>query len=72
MPDETPSPEGGIPTFDSVRDKIETRCGAALGGAELDADTVEGRSVQEQYETRQQAAAERLDQIRAAMREDTP
>jgi len=59
---------GGVPTFDLVREKIETRYGTALGAAELDAETPEGRSVDEQYEARQRAAAERLAQIRASMK----
>ena len=60
----------GVPTFESVREKIETRFGTALGGAELDADSAEGRSVEKQYEERQRAAAERLEQIRESMRSD--
>ena len=59
---------GGVPTFDSVREKIETRYGTAIGAGELDAETPEGRSVEEQYEARQRAAAERLAQIRESMR----
>jgi phage shock protein A len=59
---------GGVPTFDSVREKIETRYGTAIGSAELDAETPEGRSVEEQYDARQRAAAERLAQIRESMR----
>jgi phage shock protein A len=80
MPDEpdTPaSPAGdpgydsaGVPTFESVREKIEARYGTALGAAELDAESDEGRSVEEQYEQRQHAAAERLAQIRESMRSD--
>lgn len=66
-PDYTP---GGVPTFDFVREKIETRYGTSLGAAELDAATPEGRSVDEQYEARQRAAAERLAQIRAAMKSE--
>ena len=58
----------GVPTFDSVREKIETRYGTAIGAAELDAETPEGRTVDEQYEARQRAAAERLAQIRESMR----
>ena len=58
----------GVPTFESVREKIETRYGTAIGAAELDADTPEGRTVEEQYDTRQRAAAERLAQIRESMR----
>ena len=57
----------GVPTFESVREKIETRYGTSLGAAELDAETPEGRSVEEQYEARQRAAAERLEEIRKSM-----
>jgi phage shock protein A len=60
----------GTPTFESVRDKIETRFGAALGSAELDAESSEGRTVEEQYEARQRAAAERLAEIRESMHRD--
>jgi phage shock protein A len=62
---------GGVPTFESVREKIETRYGTAIGSAELDAETPEGRSVAEQYDERQRAAAERLDQIREQMRKQS-
>jgi phage shock protein A len=58
----------GVPTFDSVREKIETRYGTAIGASELDAETPEGRTVEEQYDARQRAAAERLAQIRESMR----
>lgn len=82
MPEEpvTPSPPAepvdtgytvdGVPTFDSVREKIETRYGTAIGAAELAAETPEGRSAEEQYEARQKAAAERLAQIRQSMHPD--
>jgi phage shock protein A len=60
---------GGVPTFDSVREKIENRYGAAIGHAELDAETPEGRRVEEQYDARQRAAAERLAKIRESMQE---
>ena len=60
----------GVPTFESVREKIESRYTSALGGAELDAEPPEGRAVEKQYEERQRAAAERLAQIREAMRSD--
>ena len=80
MPDEPPIPDSeqpdpgydsaGVPTFESVREKIESRYTTALGSAELDAETPEGRAVEEQYEERQRAAAERLAQIRQAMRSD--
>ena len=58
----------GVPTFDSVREKIEGRFGTAMGAAELAAETPEGRSADEQYEARQKAAADRLAQIRASMK----
>lgn len=57
----------GVPTFEAVQEKIETRYGTALGAAELDAETPEGRSVDELYEARQRAAAEKLEEIRASM-----
>ena len=60
----TPS---GVPTFESVREKIETRYGTSIGAAELDAESPEGRTVEEQYEARQRAAAQRLAQIRESM-----
>lgn len=60
----------GVPTFDAVREKIETRYGTATGAAELAAETPEGRTVEEQYDARQRAAAERLAQIRASMHGD--
>jgi phage shock protein A len=53
-----------------VRERIETRYTTALGGAELDAETSQGRAVEEQYEQRERAAAERLAQIRESMRSD--
>jgi hypothetical protein len=71
-PVETGYTAGGVPTFDSVREKIETRYGTAIGGAELAAETPEGRSVEEQYDARQRAAAERLAQIRESMHGEAP
>ncbi|HEY0225875.1 MAG TPA: hypothetical protein VGC05_05645 [Mycobacterium sp.] len=80
MPDEPDTPattagdpgydSAGVPTFESVREKIETRYGTALGAAELDAESTEGRDIQEQYEERERAAVERLAQIRESMRSD--
>lgn len=80
MPDEPETPNAaepdpgydsaGVPTFESVREKIETRYGTAQGAAELASETPEGRDVEDQYEERQRAAAERLAQIRESMRPD--
>ncbi len=70
-PAETGYTSGGVPTFDSVREKIETRYGTAIGAAELAAETPEGRTVEEQYDARQRAAIKRMEQIRASMRDET-
>lgn len=69
-PVETGYSAGGVPTFDYVREKIETRFGTSAGAAELAAETPEGRSIDEQYEARQHAAAERLAQIRESMKNE--
>jgi hypothetical protein len=69
-PADTGYTPGGVPTFDSVREKIETRYGTAIGAAELDAETPEGRTIAEQYDARQRAAAERLAEIRKSMHPD--
>jgi phage shock protein A len=68
-PPDTGYTPDGVPTFESVREKIETRYGTAIGSTELAAETKEGRRVEEQYEARQRAAKDRLEQIRASMRE---
>jgi phage shock protein A len=60
----------GVPTFESVREKIETRYGTAIGASELAAESPEGRTVEEQYDARQRAAAERLAQIRQSMHQE--
>lgn len=59
---------GGVPTFEGVRGRIEERVTKSLGAQELDAETPEGRSVEEQWEARSSAARDRLDQIRKLMR----
>ena len=58
---------GSIPTFESVRDKVEQRFGTAQGMGELDRQTPAGRSADEQWEARRKAARERLDQIRKSL-----
>ncbi|MBB5917731.1 hypothetical protein BJY24_006643 [Nocardia transvalensis] len=60
--------ESGVPTFESVRDKVEQRFGTAEGMSELDRQTPAGRSVEEHWEARDKAARERLDRIRESMR----
>ncbi|OBH98063.1 hypothetical protein [Mycobacterium sp. E2733] len=75
MPDEPTPPDpgydsAGVPTFESVREKIENRYATSLGDAELDAESPEGRSVAEQYDERERAAADRLAEFRESMRKD--
>lgn len=67
VPEDPGYSRSGIPTFEAVREKIETRYVASLGSTELDAATPEGRSIEERYAAREKAAAERLEQIRASM-----
>ncbi|MEV5649947.1 hypothetical protein AB0L57_17020 [Nocardia sp. NPDC052254] len=62
--------ESGVPTFESVRDKVEQRYGTAQGMGELDRQTPAGRGADEQWQAREKAAAERLDEIRKSMRGD--
>ncbi|MFD8250721.1 PspA/IM30 family protein [Nocardia sp. NPDC059691] len=57
----------GVPTFESVRDKVEHRYGTAQGMGELDRQTPAGRGVDEQWQAREQAARERLDRIRKSL-----
>jgi len=60
----------GVPTFDSVREKIERRVGTALGAEELARGTEAGRTLEERYEERRAAAAERLEEIRRSIRSE--
>lgn len=69
-PEDTGYTSRGVPTFDAVREKIETRYGTAIGASELAAENPDGRAVEEQYEKRQKAAAERLEQIRKSMHDE--
>lgn len=73
--DPTPAPvldtgytESGVPTFEGVREKIETRYGTALGATELAEETPEVRSADQRYAATQKAAADKLEEIRASMR----
>lgn len=60
----------GVPTFESVREKIEQRSATALGAEELAHATGAGRTLQEQYEERKAAAADRLAKIRRSLRSE--
>lgn len=57
----------GVPTLEGVREKIETRLANAMGATELAQEIPEVRTATERYEARQQAAAEKLEQIRASL-----
>ncbi|TPG32291.1 hypothetical protein EAH80_20300 [Mycobacterium hodleri] len=70
-PQDTGYTAEGVPTFEAVREKIETRYGTAIGSSELASETAEGRDVEERYEARQRAAHDRLEQIRASMRDES-
>jgi phage shock protein A len=59
----------GVPTFESVREKIEKRYETSIGADELDAESPLGRDIEQQYQARQRAAADRLAQIRESMRD---
>jgi phage shock protein A len=77
MPDKPANPDpgydsSGVPTFEFVREKIETRYATAEGAAELDAESSEGQSVEKEYEERKRAAAERLAEISKSMRSEGP
>ncbi|WAL68430.1 hypothetical protein ORV05_11875 [Amycolatopsis cynarae] len=57
--------DGGVPTFDYVRDRIEKRVATAAGATELAGDTT---SIDERIAERDRAAQERLEQIRRSLR----
>ncbi|GGF91507.1 hypothetical protein GCM10007304_01800 [Rhodococcoides trifolii] len=54
--------EGGVPTFDSVRERITGRAGTAAGQRELDSPSLE-----EQVAARDEAGRRKLDEIRKSM-----
>ena len=75
-PEQAPVPQpdtgytdAGVPTLEGVREKIETRYGTALGHTELAENTPERQRAAEQYEARQKAAAEKLEEIRKSMKD---
>jgi hypothetical protein len=72
MPPATDYTDSGVPTFDYVRDQIEARYGTSLGASELAKGLPEATSVDEQFDSREQAGRDRLAQIRRAMRDEKP
>ena len=59
--------DGGVPTLDYVRDKIEGRYATALGMEELVGETDQARSLAEQEAARKKAAEEKLAEIRRSL-----
>ncbi|NGY62536.1 hypothetical protein G7043_26795 [Lentzea sp. NEAU-D13] len=57
--------EDGVPTFDFVRDKIENRNLTTEAAAELAGDP---QHVQDQFEQREEAGRDRLEEIRRSLR----
>lgn len=60
--------EGGVPTFDYVRDRIEGKYATSIGANELAEETVEAASIDKQMEEREQAGRDKLEEIRRSMR----
>ena len=60
--------ESGVPTFDYVRDRIENRAATSIGSQELAGETPEGKAVADQFEARERAGRDKLEEIRRQMR----
>ena len=60
--------DDGVPNFDFVRDKIESRFATSLGSTELAGMTPEAAAVEDQFAKREQAGKDKLEEIRRAMR----
>ncbi len=67
VPPPTGYTDGGVPTLDYVRDKIEGRYATALGMEELVGETEQARSLAEQEEEHKEAAAAKLAEIRRSL-----
>lgn len=59
--------DSGVPTFDRVRDRIEERFGTALGSEELERESRAGLDLDEQWQAREKAGRDKLDEIRRSM-----
>jgi phage shock protein A len=62
---------GNVPTLDEVRDKIEKRYAVALGQAELARESTGARVLEVQRATNDLRGAARLDEIRAALADES-
>jgi phage shock protein A len=60
--------DGGVPTFDYVRDRIENKVATSIGAEELAAGSPQGKSIDEQMAERDRAGRDKLEEIRRQMR----
>ena len=70
-----PAPDystAGVPSLDYVRDKIEGRYAHSLGASELAEGIPEVRSFEEQAAKREEAARDKLEEIRRSLRGGSP
>ncbi|HYN72939.1 MAG TPA: hypothetical protein VES60_10590 [Nakamurella sp.] len=64
--------KAGVPSLDYVRDKIEGRYAHSLGATELAEGIPEVRSFEEQAAKREEAARDKLEEIRRSLRGGSP
>ncbi len=60
--------QAGVPSFDYVRDRIENRVATSVGTQELAGETPEGKAVEDQFEARERAGRDKLEEIRRQLR----
>ncbi len=60
--------EGGVPTFDYVRDRIENKYATSIGANELAEGTPQVKTADEQLAEREQAGRDKLEEIRRQLR----
>jgi phage shock protein A len=60
--------EAGVPSFDYVRDRVENRVATSIGAQELTGATPEGKAVEDQFEARERAGRDKLEEIRRQLR----
>jgi phage shock protein A len=60
--------DGGVPTFDYVRDRIENKVATSIGANELAEESPQGKSIDEQMAERDKAGRDKLEEIRRQMR----
>jgi phage shock protein A len=60
--------DGGVPTFDYVRDRIENKVATSIGSNELASESPQGKSIDEQMAERDKAGRDKLEEIRRQMR----